>query len=43
MASGKLYLKLHWRGILQKDMETHMLSHLVKEHRGPATYNPGFV
>lgn len=33
MASSKLYLKLHLRGMLQKDLETHMLSHLFKKHR----------
>lgn len=37
MASSKLYLKFHLRGMLQKDLETHMLSHLVKEHGGQDT------
>lgn len=37
MASSKLHLKLYPRGMLQKDLETHMLSHLVKEHRGQQT------
>lgn len=30
----KLHLKLHLNVILQNDLETHMLSHLVKEQRG---------
>lgn len=37
MARSELYLKLHLSGMLQKDLETQMLSHLVKEHRGQQT------
>lgn len=37
MASSKLHLKMPLRVILQKDLETHVLTHLVKEQRGQQT------
>lgn len=45
VASSKLYLKLHLRGMLQKLLKTHMLSHLLKNTRNnrPDTYNLVFV
>jgi len=36
-ATSKLHRKLHLGVILQKDLETHMLRHLVKEQRGQQT------
>lgn len=36
-ASSKLHLKLYLRVISQKDLEIHVLSHLVKEQRGQQT------